>query len=535
MRLYNGIELPEAWPPRYAQSSMVTPQPVPYLKAPPRHICIDIGRQLFVDDFLIEQTDMRREYHRAEYVQDGPVFFPQTELEMNGGFAPMACPFNDGIVYDPEDRLFKMWYHAGFFDGTAYAQSEDGIHWTRLSELRPGSDGRVIPARPGWQRDGASVWLDHDETDRTKRFKMFVFYREYQEKDRFYYAMKSRTQTGEHPVLYASENGMDWREMGETGPCGDNTDFFYNPFRKKYCFSIRKNTPVDPRVRARYYYENEDFYSAHWDEEEPVFWDRCSLQDEADPALGHPPQLYNLDAVAYESLMLGAYHIFLGPPNGVCRQTRRPKIMDVKFGFSRDGFHFDRSDNLPFLTSSRVTGRWDYGYLHTHSGLLTVVGDRLYFHFSAWSGVSPVLGMDMYAGGSVGLGTMRRDGFASMEAGETPCSLTTRALVTPHPYLFVNADCPQGELAVEVLDEAGRVVEPFTRENCRAVHADSCRQRITWAGAEHVGSLGGKPFRLRFTMSRGALYAFWLSPTERGNSLGYMGAGGPGFSGGRDL
>ena len=535
MQSYNGIVLPENWPPRYQPDSMVTLQPVPYLDTPPKRIPIDIGRQLFVDDFLISHTDMRRVFHKAKYYQDGPVFFPQTELEMNGGLAPMACPFNDGIIYDPEDCLFKMWYHAGFFDGTGYAQSTDGIHWTRLNELRPKSDGRVIPYRPGWQRDGASVWLDHNAKDNSQRFKMFVYYREYLEKDRFYYGMKSRTQIGEHAVLYASENGIDWHEMGQTGPCGDNTDFFYNPFRKKFCFSIRKNIPIDPRVRARYYYETDDFFSAQWKPDEPVFWDRCSGQDEPDPLLGYPPQLYNLDAVAYESIILGAYHIFLGPPNEICQQIKRPKIMDIKFGFSRDGFHFDRRDNLPFLTSSRETGRWDYGYLHTHSGILTVVGDQLYFHFSAWSGVSPVMGMDMYSGGSVGLATMRRDGFASMEAREKECTLTTRPLISRHQALFVNTVCPNGSLAVEVLDEAGNVLSPYTKEKCRYVSVDSCCQRITWEDAEKLALPEGMPFRLRFSLKQGSLYSFWISPNERGSSLGFMGAGGPGFVRGRDL
>lgn len=535
MKLYNGIELPEKWPPRYEQNSMTEPRPVPYLDHPPEVIPVNLGRQLFVDDFLIEQTDMERRYHQPEYVQDGPVFYPATELEMNGGYAPMACPFNDGVVYDPEDGLFKMWYHAGFFDGTGYAQSKDGIHFTRLNEIRPGSDGRVIPFRQGWQRDGASVFLDHRAANRAERFKMFVYYREYKEKDRIYYTMQKKTQIGEHRMLYSSENGIDWKEIGETGPCGDNTDFFYNPFRNKFCFSIRKNSKLDPRVRTRYYYETDRFENASWSAENPVFWDACSLGDRPDVRMGYFPQLYNLDATPYESIMLGAYHIFLGPPNEICQQIKRPKIMDIQMAYSRDGFHFDRSNRSPFLSSSRIVGRWDYGYLHTHSGILTVVGDKLYFHFSAWSGVSPVMGMDMYAGGSVGLASLRRDGFASMNAEEEEKNLLTRVLSSTHPYLFVNVCCPNGMLAAEITDREGKVIEPYSRGRCRAVAVDSCCQRIVWEGAEELSALKKHNFRIRFYLKCGQLYAFWLSPEERGNSLGYVGAGGPGFRDGRDL
>ena len=52
-KLYNGIELPDVWPPRFGDPASVEPMEVPYLKQPPKTIPIDVGRQLFVDDFLI--------------------------------------------------------------------------------------------------------------------------------------------------------------------------------------------------------------------------------------------------------------------------------------------------------------------------------------------------------------------------------------------------------------------------------------------------------------------------------------------------
>src|SRR2546430_7293466 len=40
-------------------------------------------------------------------------------------------PYTTLFRSDPADGLFKLWYHAGWFDGIAYATSTDGIHWTR--------------------------------------------------------------------------------------------------------------------------------------------------------------------------------------------------------------------------------------------------------------------------------------------------------------------------------------------------------------------------------------------------------------------
>ena len=64
---YNGIASSDApssdeWPPRHIEPGD-DPLPVPYLSNPPAVIPVDVGRQLFVDDFLIEHTTLKRVYH----------------------------------------------------------------------------------------------------------------------------------------------------------------------------------------------------------------------------------------------------------------------------------------------------------------------------------------------------------------------------------------------------------------------------------------------------------------------------------------
>ena len=56
--LYNGVALPDVWPPRNIGMNY-DPMPTPYLINRPEIIPIDLGRQLLVDNFLIEQTDIR--------------------------------------------------------------------------------------------------------------------------------------------------------------------------------------------------------------------------------------------------------------------------------------------------------------------------------------------------------------------------------------------------------------------------------------------------------------------------------------------
>jgi len=89
--LYNGIELPEPWPPQIDKLTR-EPMPVPYLENRPEVVPIDIGRQLFVDDFLIERTTLRRSYHRPEYHPDNPILKPDKPWE-RGDSALAAAPF----------------------------------------------------------------------------------------------------------------------------------------------------------------------------------------------------------------------------------------------------------------------------------------------------------------------------------------------------------------------------------------------------------------------------------------------------------
>jgi hypothetical protein len=117
--LYNGIELPDKWPPQILVESIRRgdPMPVPYLDHPPKVILIDVGRQLFVDDFLIESTTLTRRYHACEEYQGNPVLRPEKRWEIRDE-PQSAMAFSDGCFYDPKDQVFKIWYRHGNGRGT---------------------------------------------------------------------------------------------------------------------------------------------------------------------------------------------------------------------------------------------------------------------------------------------------------------------------------------------------------------------------------------------------------------------------------
>jgi hypothetical protein len=233
-----------------------------------------------------------------------------------------------------------------------------------------------------------------------------------------------------------------------------------------------------------------------------------------------------MDAVGYESLMVGLYSIWRGQPDD------RGKPNDIVLGYSRDGFHWDRPSRKPFISTDEDLSKRTN--VQPAGGGFLVVGDRLYFYVGARSGSGP-RGWGNHSGeDSTYLATLRRDGFASMDAGENEATLLTRPVRFAGRYLFVNANSEAGELRVEAIDSDGRVIPHFSRQECIPVHRDNTVQRIQWKGAPTLESLTGRVVRFKFYLRYGSLYAFWVSPSENGSSLGYVAAGGPGFTSSRD-
>ena len=133
-----------------------------------------------------------------------------------------------------------------------------------------------------------------------------------------------------------------------------------------------------------------------------------------------------------------------------------------------------------------------------------------------------------------GVATLRRDGFAGMVA-DGKGELLTKPVRFSSQRLFVNAECRFGSLAAEVLDADGKPLEGFTRKDCKALQmTDATKAELVFAGGD-LSALAGRDVRFRFLLHCGTLYSFWVSPSAKGESRGYVAAGGPAYSGLRDL
>jgi hypothetical protein len=506
--LYNGIRLPPEWPPKGSNSGLHLPSTPPYLTRPPATINIDIGRQLFVDDFLIEQSTLERVFHQPTYHPGGPVVRPDQPWERQGDFA-MAAVYSDGVWYDPQDRLFKMWYMGGYRACTCYAVSQDGIVWEK-PKLDVQSGTNIVSTG---DRDSAVVWLDHEDPDRSRRFKLFRAHREEIDGRGNWFFQ-----------IHTSPDGIHWGDVvARSAAIYPRSTVFRNPFRKRWEYGIRKDSSTQAG-RCRRYYECADALSdADWDPKDRSWWLAADTLDVARSDNAFRPQLTNLDGVAYESVILGLFSLWRGTAP---EASGRPELNDVCLGFSRDGFHFARPDRRPFLAMSETKGDWNWGNVQSAGGGCVIVGDKLHFYCSGRSGTPE----NREAGGSTGLATLRRDGFASLDAGGVEGSLTTRPVVFTGKHLFVNVDAPRGELRVEVLDERGQPIAPFALAESVATSADSTRQAVVWKATDDLSPLAGRAVRFRFTLKNGRLFAFWVSPDRTGTSRGYLAAGAPGES-----
>lgn len=528
--LYNGISLPEQWPPRYDEPEVADEMPVPYLVNKPAVIPINVGRQLFVDSFLIEKTNLVPVFHKPDFYTGNPVLEPTAGWENTIEGAPYAAPFSDGVWYDEKDGKYKMWYLAGaglihkqdkqtFYTG--YAESDDGIHW-----IKPELDlikGTCIVDTAN--RDAATIWLDRKETDPAKRYKMFNVERR-------------PTDRRWQFILKYSSDGIHWSKgVAQSGDLYDRSSVFYNPFRDVWCLSMRCGTKVSSR--SRNYLEAEDpetaVSMAHRirkgiADKNIVFW---FTPDDKEPH--HPqfpdvnPGIYNFDCIPYESIMLGQYSVWQGPENNICGELGIQKRNEICLGYSRDGFHFSRPSHEPFMANDTTDGAWNWGNMQSAGGVPLIVGDSLYFYCSGRR-LNKIM-WDSYT--STGLAKLRRDGFVSMKAGKEEGTLLTEPVVFDGKYLFVNADVAgdKSSLYVELIDERGCPVEGFTKNDCNGLkRIDATKVQITWRNNYSVSSVSNKPIRIKFYLRDGDLYSFWVSPWLSGESRGYTAGGGPGLS-----
>jgi hypothetical protein len=480
---------------------------------------IEVGRQkqLFLDDYLVASTtNVSRRIHRAEKSQSNPVI-RQTE--------PWEDPFN--IVYGSvirDGEKYKAWYLSG--PGVSYAESDDGIHWVKPPlDLVPigGAKTNILFRRisetkgPGelpYFHELFGVHKDEREPDPSRRYKMGFLSIDWEYKG----PREGRFRAGQRRGLgiAGSPDGIHWKlidSFASEGICDGATHWMFDPALGKYVlFGRTLKTP--PEIEAawskydwykRWYsgravgrLESADFVK--WNFTAPFSSPVVMTADLRDKP---GTEIYSLLVFPYESVYIGLVQTFLALPDD--------PALDVQLAVSRDGVHFarvedrtpgesPRTSRSPFLVNGPV-GSWDRFNQSLASNPPIAAGDELRFYYGGRTyRHAPYEGKDTGPrAGCIGLATIQRDRFVSLDASFDGGEIVTRPLKLKGKKLHLNANSDFGEINVEALDLAGKPIA-----KAKPIRRDSLDAPVEWEGGEVHGDVV-----LRITLKNACLYALW--------------------------
>ena len=241
------------------------------------------------------------------------------------------------------------------------------------------------------------------------------------------------------------------------------------------------------RVRARLTAFSEDF--VRWTAPDFVL-----VPDEHDPP---STEFYSHVAYMYEGLRIGYLGIF----------TKSTELIDSQLCSSRDGHTWQRyRRRTPLLPNT--PGTFDGGMLLANASGCIVRDGTIWIYYCGYASdhAGRTAGTPEVTNG-LGLARLRQDGFVSADAGPEGGVLLTKPFVCPDAPMHVNADAPDGEVRVTLLD-AGKPLAtstPLTGDSLDAV-----------VGFSKAGpDIAGRTVRARFQMRNAKLYAFWFAH-ERG-------------------
>ena len=460
-------------------------------------------RRLFLDAMVVEkQHGLERTFHVAQKYSGNPVIRADKPWEISRYY---GGPYLYGTVMWDEGKL-RMWYHVhqgGYMN--CYAESTDGIHWTKpnlgLVEFKGSKANNIFLWRctdsnehPPYASSGRchnpSVIKRPWVADPATRYALFCYGVDYR-----------------HARVAFSPDGLHWTFAPQTAEKGlfrsaDVLNFFYDPYKARYVATWKTGSR---RGRAVGVVVSKDGLTWTKPVVGPVF-----VADDLDP---DATQIYGMPVFPYQGLYIGLAWIYNARwfKYGSYTDKRMyevekdsPCTVDVQLAWSWDLINWTRPPRRhPFIPRGK-SGEFDSGMIYTARAPV-VVNDKLYFYYGGWDGThnSPK------SKANIGLATLRLDGFCSMRAGAKEGWLISRRERFRIPKVTINARTwDDGYVAAELLDTNNQPVPGFTRKECIPFRGDSFRHVLTWKAEALPDAMVGVDKKIRFYLKNAELYSY---------------------------
>ncbi len=461
---------------------------------------VGLQKQLLVDDYVVaEIANVALELGKVTKENDGrPV------MEPKGREHPLY--FGVYLTVLRDQGKFRMWYLVNYrpdYD-IGYAESQNGIHWTRPNVGQGGNNNFVFRGH------GFSCSIDHHETDPTRRYKAA------------YGPAGNYTKDQKAAHLAYSPDGIRWTPYNNGRAVLERTLFphptipgrsyvtaadthsqiiwdekaaVYRLFTRD--LYLGPNEGTDQKVnRGSHGYTNPDVNadSTNWTTTSNWVFNREGLDEYK------VRQIYALTDWIYEDVHFAQMSVFKLPE----------AFIDAFIATSRDS----NSWNLSWVYAGRPMippgepGSFDAAGAFPASQVVTW-NDRHWLYYGAMDKGHKDPNNRM----TIGLATLRLDGFVSLSAGDAPGTVTTKPFKVEGGKLEINVDAshPDSSFCVEVLDAKGRPISGFSKADYRSdERVDQLRFQPQWKNADFA-SLKDKVIRLRFHLRNADLYAFKIS------------------------
>lgn len=301
--------------------------------------------ELFVDDELIEtMTGLQLKLHVPRLAE---------------GVLHKDRPYEDSTLYDPvvmwDEGRYRLWYRTNFNSApyyTGYAESADGIHWTKPSL------GLIEFAG---SRENNLVWSSAMGPGEPRVLSIFKDPLPHCPDSQRYKAIAVVTEAGKGALrALVSPDGLRWRLLRDEpiltdGAFDSHNIAFYDQARGCYVAYYRDFVNGVRHIRRAV---SDDF----------VHWTPGGFIDLGDTPLEH---LYKNAATPYyrrPDLILMFPKRFV--PDRQPAHWNLPGLSDIVFMSSRDGFHFRRTFMEAFLRPGPDPLNWHERAIEVGSGLV---------------------------------------------------------------------------------------------------------------------------------------------------------------------